>query len=249
VRFLVLALLAAGCTPEHGHFPGGNGGVPMPGGSGSGTGKDAGIDGEIGRIRGRICRVVDLRAGAACTPITGVALRVTVRETNATDVTDDEGRFDLPGSATPNPVTLVTAGSDAVYQGTAFPLYTDNGTAVVELPIVRRADLIDLAATNLIGLDEERGVVAVHLRRNGGASVGSTVGELGGSAPLYATADPLVYALDPPTGSTGSVLWLNVSPGTRAFTVTGAGIADGGVPPSFSVPVLAGYVTFTPISL
>jgi hypothetical protein len=248
MAIVVLGMVA--CTPEHGNFPGGNpGGPSRPGGTRPG-GLDAGIPTQSGRIRGRLCRLTDLHGGAPCTPLTGVTLRVTLRETGAADLVDPDGTFDLPGTTQTNPVTLLTPANDLVFYGTAFPVFlAELGTATVDLPVIRRTDLDDLAAANLLTLDDARGLMVVHVREKLVAAPGFTATSVDGVAPLYETADPLIFAIDGPTGPTGTILWPNVGPGNRSFSLSATGMPDAGTPTLYLLPTLAGTMTLAPIDL
>ena len=244
---LACAVGLSACVPEHGNFPGGDPGDPRPVGStSSDPGLDAGVSGQPGRIRGRLCRRSDVRGDAPCPTVTGVTLRVIVAETGASDTTAADGSFDLPGTTQRNPITLVTPADDPIWYGTAFPVFLDqSGSVTVLLPLVRRSDLEDVAVTNLVALDESRAVLAIEVRRNRSGATGFTAGDLDGVAPLYETGDPLTWTTSGPTGPTGSVLWLDVGPGTRTVRLT----SPTGTTTAYAVPTLAGTITLTPIDL
>jgi hypothetical protein len=204
------------------------------------------VSGQPGRIRGRLCQLTDLRGDAPCTPLTGVALRITVRETGDSDTTGADGTFDLPGQTNINPVTLITPANDALWHGTAFPVFLDEGgTATLFLPLMRRVDLEELATANLLTLDTARAVVSVQVRRNLAGTSGFTAGTIDGVEALYETGDPLVWTATAPTGVRGSVLWLNVGPGSRTFDLTG----PTGPPATYVLPTIAGTLTIAPIDL
>ncbi len=211
---LALCLLGA-CGTDAGHYPPGM--APLVPGTGTlPAGPDAGAaggDAGAAAIVGGLCAVTDVRILTPCAPLTGTSLRVTVRESGASATVGADGRFSLPAPPGLTQVTLVTSTDDRTFFGSAVTVDLGSaGTAVATIPVLRQADVTDLAVAAGAALAPGAGVVVVH------TASGATLDSAGGAIPYYDTGSPGQLTSTPPTGPAGVAVYFNVA-GPLALTI------------------------------
>ncbi len=217
---LILAVLALAACADRDPFiaPGGSGGGGGGGGSGGGGARDAGprLDGGGGgEIRGRICQVTDVRAGAPCTTADGTGLTVEIFETGAQAAVAADGTFTLPAAGAVS--TLVTNTDHPVWFGGAMQVI---GAGNVTLPVMAADDVASLLLANAIVLEPGRGILVVHVTAGGSPAAGANLSALGGIAPFYDAGDPELFFTDGPTGPLGTAVYFNAPPGGGELDVT-----------------------------
>jgi hypothetical protein len=248
---LAVVVVVGACVPDHGNFPGGT--SPSSGGTGTpGTTIDAGAGGDggagTGRIRGRVCVTADVRAG--CATLAGSRLTVRVVETGASaTVSTVDGSFDLPGlgasDAGATSATVATNSDDSLYFGGAFTgaALDSAGGAQVEIPVLTRADVETLVATNALALPAGTGILVVHVHSGGTPLPGATLDPFAGVMPDYDAGSAELLSPSPPTGPAGTAVYFGVV-GTATYGVH-AGAKNG----SFGARAIADSVTFTDATL
>lgn len=181
MRFVLAALLVAGCSQGDGQkydIPTGGGGGGG-GGGGSGELPDAGTgsgSGSGSQITGLVCLVSDLRQPNACA--TSGAGGYTVKLDGATATTAADGSFAIAAPTSTN-VMFEVDGADIATSLMAY-------SAAHRIPIVKAVDYVDLQNTNGMSQVGSTGDVFVHV-----VHAGTSVGSVGGTVTPAATYSTL----------------------------------------------------------
>lgn len=171
----------------------------------------------VGRIRGTVCRVLDLRVPDACTAVVGVTIQVRALETGDQDLTDANGRFELV-ARDDAPVTVVTNADPAVWFDGARRARRGQ---TVSLPILARDDLFELVGANAATQPPGTGLLVLRVLAAGAPAAGAFAGTVvGASAPFYDAGDPVFLDPNGPTGPAGTIVFFGAPDGDVTVSVS-----------------------------
>jgi hypothetical protein len=241
----VLALVLGACGEEEDHGPvrnPGGGGGGGGGGSSDGGDADAGVDGALAELRGRICIVTDLRLPVVCPDVAarvGVAVRETLTGTATTSGSDGSFTVQTTGAAAQ---LAIATGSTTLVPSTV-PLALPVADGVAEAPVIGTADWQAVLDAIVQTQPDGRGAVVVYVADAAGPVVGAEFDNVTGStvAPFYDAGGALAWAQGVGTGSQGVALFLDVPAGTIGLAATTP--ASGTVTVA-DLPVVADAITF-----
>jgi hypothetical protein len=211
MKLAVLLVLAACSSGGGDDYPVGPGGSVGPIGSGPGPGDgsviDAGGDGGVPQIKGRVCLLTDLtRVGDVTACATSGALGLTVLFGSANTLTTaPDGSFSIDARMESNLVWRANSGTNELFVPSVFP--TGNGAII---PMVTLLTYNELLSTNgAMQLQDQKGAIFVQVKTGAArtAKVTATItGALTDDEVRYDGADKLVWN----TTSTGAagVVWI-----------------------------------------
>ena len=203
--------------------------------------------GVVREIQGQVCVITDVRDYRSCTVGTYASdLRITVEETRDEVMTDLNGAFTLPLSATITTATVAVVDSTGKYQTTIIPLELVNGAKTnVALPLVPAASVTAMANNADATLDPNRGVALVWAVDEVGLPV---AGVSANTSMLADGSDANVLVAASATGSRGAIGIVNTVVPTLTLTLTTAA-SSAVVGDTFPLPIRAGAVTTTTLVL
>jgi hypothetical protein len=199
------------------------------------------------QLQGQVCVITDVRDYRSCATSTFASdLRITVEETRDQVMTDLNGKFTLPLTATITTATVAVVDPAGHYQTTVIPLTLSNGAVFdLALPLVPAASVTAMASNDATTLDPNRGVVLAWAIDE----VGLPVAGVSANVAMLADGDSSNALLPASaTGSRGAIGVVNSSVGSLTLTLT-TPAASAVIGDSFILPVRAGAITTTRLVL